>query len=203
MRMRKRIVAFALAVIVGLAVFTLPLIAYASDTARMDVSLTLTEDDVTPPYTPSPGNNDPEPCNPSFFINIPASISLNNETDFIFTWVNNNVGYNQWVTVSIDGAQTFTDDRFYLVQGDGSTDSQRVVCAIDRGVYGSPFLQRINGPGDVLVAQFHGDRDSDYASTFGRLVFTPSYSFDNVAGTYTGTIHFKITFNCLRECCRD
>jgi len=51
------------------------------------------------------------------------------------------------------------------------------------------------GPYDTVVAEFFGDSPSGFASTFGKISFSPSYTQENIAGTYTGTVHFKST--CL------
>ena len=184
--MKKRITAIILAMLMGVSMFPLPIIAYASDTAQLDVSLTLTESDVTPPHVP--------PSSPSYIVYIPASISLNEKTDIEITWENNNLVSNEWVNVYIDGTRTFPDGLFYLQQGDGSTPGQRITCAIWRGAVGWPLVDEARGPDDVVVAQFDGATSSTRAATLGRLVFQPYYSYENVAGTYTGTIHFKIEF---------
>jgi hypothetical protein len=60
--MKRHIFACVLAMIMTASGLVLPIVAYASDAATMEVTLTLTEDDVTPP----------EPVGPDYIINIPV-----------------------------------------------------------------------------------------------------------------------------------
>jgi hypothetical protein len=195
--MKKRIVAFALLIALGTA-FILPLAVQADDTASMRVNYTLIRDDVTPP-PPEPDNT------PLYIINIPASISLNDKNFIDITWVDNGlVEGSQWVDVFIDGAKTFPDGKFYLITGDGSTPAQRILCQIWQGttILGSITRRIQKDSDDVLVASFLPDTKSEMASVLGRIGFYPEYDLDNVAetyvaGTYTGTVHFKIKFTSL------
>ena len=196
--MKKHLTALAL-VVTLVSAFTLPLFAQAASTGSMDVNFTLTEADVTPPTEPGGSDPDPDP-DPLYIINIPASISLskNYEENYIdITWENYGVISNQWVEVFIDGLQTFPDGMFYLRCGDGNAPSHRIACTIWRGIASYPFLSTLQGPDDALVARFMPDLLGGAAATHGRLSFVPTYSFDNVAGTYTGTVHFKIEFYSL------
>jgi hypothetical protein len=185
--MKRHIFAFALSMLIAGSGLVLPLVAYASGTASMDVSLTLTEDDVTPP-------NEPEYSGPDFVVNIPASISLNNQTEVMLTWENYNLveNYNgMGVDVYIDGAKTFPDGAFYLLKGDGSTEEQRIICTIKRTHESLPYSHSTSGPDDVPVARFV--IGSQYPISLGILQFqTAANFFGKETGTYTGTIHFKI-----------
>ena len=177
--MKKTVAALLSAVFITVFILTATYIAQASDSAQIDVSFTLVHEP-TPP---------PAPSGPLYIVYIPAAISLNDKTDIFFTWENYGVTADKAVVVSIDGARTYVNNEgnLYLTSG-----SHRLFCSVDRGGYGTQYLERIYGPGDNEVAHFYGHTDSLYAVAYGRLVFTPTVHTTDVAGTYTGTVYFKI-----------
>jgi hypothetical protein len=191
----KKHIAAALAVIIA---FTLTSTAYASDTATTDVSLTLSEDDVTPP------SSEPEYTGPDYLVHIPASISLNNGTiseengdisvanaNLSFSWTNYRLEDGDCVDVLLDASKTFTDGWFYLTTGDGATHMQQIPCYLTifatNGGEMSPSLTL-----DVPVAKFVAPSESP--DEWGILNIQthggPFYGKDS--GTYTGTVHFRI-----------
>jgi hypothetical protein len=85
---------------------------------------------------------------------------------------------------------TFYQGAFYLTCGDGNTDAERVECGIYRGSsydVSAPLTDKLTDEVN-LVATFKNY--SLNADTYGRLRFEPMYTFDNVPGVYTGTVHF-------------
>jgi|LSQX01.3.fsa_nt_gb hypothetical protein len=189
----------ALSIVLALAllVAALPVVAYAatsgSSGGSTDVSFVITETDLTPDSPPSSGGSGDSggESSGSYIINIPSNISLNHEQDFLVNWTFINIPDTVQVVVSIDGAQTFPDGEFYLYCGDGSTPAQRVACSILRGSsadFSAP-MEEVKGPDDAVIAIFRGG--SYAAKSYGRVQFGPSYNLSNVAGTYTGTVHFK------------
>jgi hypothetical protein len=109
----KKHIAAALAVVLALSALALPSTAYASDTATMDVTLTLTEDDVTPPSsTPPDEPNEPEPSGPDYVVHIPASISLNEQKEVLLTWENYTLEGYDTVLVYINATKTFIGEAF-------------------------------------------------------------------------------------------
>lgn len=184
----------ALSVVLALAllVATLPIVAYAADSRSLDVTFTLTEDDLKPPSGGSGGEPLPDD-KPSgtYTIFIPSSLPLNYEQDFFISSSYFDIPATAQVVVSVDGAQTFPDGTFYLTCGDGTTDAQRMACNIQRGHAEdtSVPMETLVGPDDAVVAVFDS---SGHRSSYGWVKLQPLYSLDNIAGEYIGTVHFKI-----------
>ena len=191
--MKKKTLPVMLAL--ALLVVALPVVAYAADARSMDVRFTLTENDLQPTAPPSDGSDggpstDPEPSG-TYSIWIPSSISINHEPDFFISSTFFNISAAAQVVVSIDGVQTFPDGTFYLTCGDGMTAAQRMACNIQRGYAEDTSIpmETLAGPDDAVVAVFDS---SGHRTSYGWVKLQPLYSLDNVAGEYTGTVHFKI-----------
>lgn len=195
--MKRKPFIFALIIVMLCSLF--PLSASAEtpeDSAQMDVIYEITENDVTPPIIPGDGGSSGSPENApsgSYLVNIPSSIALNYEQDIVFTAPFLDISDSQRLVVSIDGSKTFPDGHFYLYTGDGADDTKRIECFLNRGSssdFSVPPSERLTGPEDAVVATFKNGKGA--ADTYGWLKFGPSYNLENVVGTYTGTIYFKI-----------
>lgn len=196
--MKKRTYPLAVILAAILTATALPLVAYAvtgNSTQEMDVSFTLTEEDITPPTSGNDGSGsntgDDEPSG-SYIIQIPSNISLNHEQDFFVNATTYGMPNNSRIVVSVDGAQTFPDGTFFLTCGDGASSAQRMACNIQRG-YAEDMsipMETLAGPDDAVVAVIdsNGRRTS-----FGWIKLEPLYRVDNIPGVYTGTVRFKIT----------
>lgn len=195
--MKKRPLALALILVMLCSLFPLSALAETPESSQhMDVNFEITQNDVTPPATPGDGGSSESPeDNPSgtYIVNIPSSIALNYEQDIVFTTNFLDISDGQRLVVSVDGSKTFPDGHFYLYTGDGADASKRVECSLLRGSssdFSTPPSEVLTGPDDAIVATFKNGKAG--ADTYGWLKFGPSYNLENVVGTYTGTLYFKI-----------
>lgn len=194
--MKKRAFSLVLAVVMLCSIFPLTASAESADSASLELSYT-----VEPPAEPEPQTEpDPSPSefNPlagTYVVNIPSSVGLNYEHDIVFTTQSNYIADNERLVVSIDAARTFEypEGLFYLYYSEGDTTYSRMECVLKRGS-SSDFSTRpsevLTGPDDAVVATFKNNYNG--ADTYGWLAFEPIVTKDNVPGTYTGTIYFKI-----------
>ena len=133
-----------------------------------------TEASTTVSYTVEPG----------YTVSIPATISLNNASYVEIHASNVSLEQNKKLYVKIDRTKTtFTQDRFYLMNG-----ANYVPCDLYVGSHLTDEKQSCYDT-EYVVAVF----ESGYmeATQYGRLYITPSNGAYE-AGTYTGTIYFEI-----------
>jgi hypothetical protein len=191
--MKKRSISLVLILAMLCSMFPLTASAGTSgDSASMTVNFTIEE-----PETQDPGGSDSSsgPHTGTYLVNIPSSVELNYESSIVLTTSYNNIADNERLVVSIDGKRTLSppENKFYLYYSEGDTTYDRIECVLKRGSssdFSTPPSEVLTGPDDAVVATFKNS--SNGADTYGWLAFEPSYTQENDAGTYTGTIYFKV-----------
>ena len=170
--MKKRILSILLTAALVLAAVPMEAMAANETSASMSVS-----------YTHS--------FTSEYIVNIPASISANDDNVVIFSAEKMNIGAENRLHISIDGANTYENGgNFYLYKDKGTTDEARMACsiAISNPSHSIGWMGIQGLSTDVVT--FNDNSTTPYG--YGAIKFTPEPTADLPYGTYTGTIKFKI-----------
>jgi len=183
----------------------LPIIAIASSNPEpvgsTDISYTVEESkepdseppkepDPEPPREPEPPSRTPiEPA--TYEINIPARISLNENSDIRITANYINIkDPDRAVVVWLDG-NTFENNTLYLTN---SSPERIGVTFYSMSTGGTPVKIEGMEPGAIVPVAFFSDGDtSPFVLGTLRLVASSNDIANAALGTYSGTVHFNIS----------
>lgn len=168
--MKKRLFSILLAATLVLAIVPMEAMAANETSASMAVSYTYTSE---------------------YIVNIPASISINDNSIVTFSADKMNIGAENKLHVSIDGDTTYENGgNFYLYKDKGTANEARMACSIGlSNPSGSIGWTNIMGL-SMDVATFADNNTAPLG--YGAMKFTPQTTADLPYGEYTGTMKFKI-----------
>ena len=186
--MRKRIILLSLA---ALLIAALPLVAVAADETEMTTVITYTVDDpnAEPPPPSAPSND----TSVGYTVIIPASITLPQENGFVIRAENVVLSSGQFLAVVLESARSFANDGYFYINNGGTDAVSRIRTDVQRADVDQPreLSVSLGGLGHLLVAEFRNGDTTPCKG--GKLFFTASPNTENLPGTYTGTIYFRIS----------
>ena len=187
--MKKSYLSFVITCVMSALFIVLPLVVFAAESYNVDVTFNLTEADLQQPG----GTGETEPSG-TYWISIPETISFNSSNipyGFMLSASFHSTDFSDGahIVISIDGTQTFPDGTFYLFCNGGGSAEKRIACKIYAVTSGDESSRiQLTGPGDAVAARiWPGGRQE-----LGIITLEPTYSPSNIAGAYSGTIHFKV-----------
>lgn len=191
--MKKR----ALPLLLCLAmIFSLSVPAMAADQTTASTTVTKTVTDPPASSGGDSGSSDDEPVNVSSYeVSIPASFSMDDGDYFTIGATKNEIGERQELRVFVDYDRTFDADGYFYLKNTANV-AQKLPCTISVGTAGYDYWQTITSANTCVVATFthSSGLKADYCGS-AKIVTAGSpctAGSSSVAGTYSGTVYFKI-----------